>query len=203
MYNSLSSIKFSFLKLNSKDIILYNLIIKDMMYYMKIWRLIKCYSSNGQRSHSNNKGNKKNKLILNFRINQFYNLFGKKRRDIFPSLLVAEYNNRLWYIMWKYGWIQGRIFVLKLALKNKFIVKFDPSILDKNIVTGVSSVRKKKKHNAPKKKVIMVATIGVPLFFSLYLYEKKDSKKLHYRLTLTDESRKKMAKKSKKIKKKK
>ena len=154
MYNSLSSIKFSFLKLNSKDIILYNFIIKDMMYYMKIWRLIKCYSSNGQRSHSNNKGNKKNKVILNFRINQFYNLFGKKRRDIFPSLLVAEYNNRLWYIMWKYGWIQGRIFVLKLALKNKFIVKFDPSILAKNIVTGVSSIRKKKNIMQQKKKLL-------------------------------------------------
>lgn len=203
MYNTLKDVNYKFLKLPWKNIILYNFILKDMMYYMKIWRLIKSYSSNGQRSHSNNKGNKKNKLILNFRIDQFYRLFGKKRRDIFPSLVIAEYNNRLWFIMWKYGWIQGKIFVLKLALKNKFIVKFDPNMLAKNIVTGLQTVRKKKKHNAAKKKIVMVATIGVPVLFSMYLYNLKDYKDIHYKLNITDESRKKMGKKSKKIKKKK
>ena len=99
--------------------------------------------------------------------------------------------------MWRYGWTQGRIFVLKLALKNKFIVKFDPNLLAKKIVTGVKSIKKKKKHNAAKKKPIMLATIGVPVLFSLYLYGLKNYRELHYKLVLTDDSRKKMGKKKK------
>ena len=43
--------------------------------------------------------NKKNKIILMFRVQQFYKLFGKKRRDIFPTLILAEYTNRLWFIV--------------------------------------------------------------------------------------------------------
>ncbi len=76
-------------------------------------------------------------------------------------------------------------------------------MLAKNIITGYVGVRKKKKHNVAKKKIVMVATIGVPLFFSLYLYNLKDNKNLHYTLTLTDDSRKKMGKKTKRVKKKK
>jgi hypothetical protein len=203
MYNTLKDTKFQFISLPWKDIVLYNFILLDMMYYLKIWRLIKGYSSNGQRSHSNNKANKKNKLIVNFRVQQFYKLFGKKRRDIFPTLVVAEYNNRLWFILWRHGWIQGRIFILKLALKNKFIVKFDPNLLSKNVVTGIETVRKKKKHNVAKKKIIMLATVGVPVLFSMYLYGLWDYKDIHFKLSLTDDSRKKMGKKSKKTKKKK
>jgi hypothetical protein len=200
MYNTLIDVKFKFLTLDWKNIILFQSLLLDMMYYMKIWRQIKNYSSNGQRSHTNNKGNKKNKLLLNFRVEQFYKLFGKKKKDIFSSLIVAEYNNRLWYIIWRYGWLQGRIFILKLALKNKFVVKFDPNLLSKNGTTGVGGIRKKKKHNAAKKKPIMLGTIGVPLLFSFYLYGLRDYKELHYKLTLTDDSRKKMNRKFKKKK---
>ena len=197
MYNTLSDVKYKFLVLGWKNMILLNFLLLDMMYYTKIWRQIKGYSSNGQRAHTNNKNNKKNKILLTFRVEQFYKLFGKKRRDIFNSLIVAEYTNRLWYTLWRYGWTQGRIFVLKLALKNKFIVKFDPNLLAKNIVTGVESIKKKKKHNAAKKKPIMLATIGVPVLFSLYLYGLKSYRELHYKLVLTDDSRKKMGKKKK------
>ena len=38
---------------------------------------------------------KKNKTLINFRLEQFYALFGKKKRNIFPTLVQAEYNNRL------------------------------------------------------------------------------------------------------------
>lgn len=81
--------------INTSNYILSLLLLRDMMYFTKIWRMIKGYSSNNQRSHSNNKGSKHNKKILLFRINQFYQLFGKKKRDIFPTLVVAEYTNRL------------------------------------------------------------------------------------------------------------
>ena len=93
-----SSIDKNVLKSNKFSISNYLLslvIFRDMMFCVKVWRQIKGYSSNGQRSHSNNKGNKKNKLLLSFRVKQFYALFGRKKRDIFPTLIIAEYNNRL------------------------------------------------------------------------------------------------------------
>jgi hypothetical protein len=131
------------LKYNDSKNILGILILKDMMYFMKIWRQVRGYSSNGQRSHSNNKSNKKNKLINKFRLQQFYQLFGRKKRDIFPILILAEYNNRLWFLNWQYEWFQGHNFIIDLAQKNKLKVKFDPNLLAKNIITGVKKKKKK------------------------------------------------------------
>lgn len=81
---------------NHEKYIIANSVMKDMMLYTQIWRQVKGYSSNGQRSHSNNKNNKKLKILNFFRLQQFYKLFGRKRRDIFPTLIIAEYTNRLW-----------------------------------------------------------------------------------------------------------
>lgn len=131
--------------LPSNKIILSRLILKDMMYYINIWRLIRGYSSYGHRSHSNNKSNKKNKIINNFRLQQFYILFGRKKRDIFSILILAEYNNRLWFIMWNSEWAHGTIFLLRLLQKSKGKVKFDPNLLSKNIITGLQKKKKKKK----------------------------------------------------------
>lgn len=97
----------------------------------------------------------------------------------------------------------GRIFIFRLFLKNKNKVKFDPQLLSKNIITGVTKVKKKKKHNTAKKKIIMAATIGLPIFFSLYLYNYKNKYKLSFELTIGDEVRRKMGKKKKSNKKKK
>ena len=89
-----------------------------------------------------------------------------------------------------------------LALKNKNIVKFDPQLVSKNVVTGVPSVKKKKKHNTAKKKTIAVATIGLPILFSLFLYNYKGTYKFPFKVVIGDEVRKKMGKKNKKNKKK-
>lgn len=48
----------------------------------------------------------------------------------------------------------------------------------------------------------MVVTIGLPILFSLYFYNYQDKYKLPFTLTIPDESRRKMGKKSKKNKKK-
>ena len=53
--------KSELVSINYNKIILSDLILKDMLYYTQIWRQIRGYSSNGQRSHSNNKNNKKKK----------------------------------------------------------------------------------------------------------------------------------------------
>ena len=190
-------------KFNINNFMLSSLIFKDMMFYIKVWRQIKGYSSNGQRSHSNNKGNKKNKLLLSYRVKQFYALFGRKKRNIFPTLIIAEYNNRLWKIMWHLQWTEASIFILTLALKGKGRVKFDPQLTSKNIVTGVKTKKKKKKHNTAKKKILSVATIGLPILFSFYLYNNVIDKQVPYKLTIPDDSRRKMGKKTKKNKKKK
>lgn len=183
---------------NWSKITLTNLIFKDMLFYMQIWRQVRGYSKNNQRSHSNNKGNKKFKIINKFRLQQFYKLFGRKRRDIFPTLILAEYNNRLWFLSWRGEWFQGLAFIYKLSKISKNGVKFDPYLLSKNTTTGVFTIKKKKKHNTVKKKIILVATIGVPLFFSRFLYNYSGIKPLPYKLVIADNTRKKMGKKKKK-----
>ena len=198
--------KFKILKhfYNINKYIIAILIFKDMMLYTQIWRQIRGYSKNNQRSHSNNKNNKKIKLINKFRLKQFYKLFGKKRRDIFPTLILAEYNNRLWFTIWNKEWREAWNFILMLSERDKKNnVKFDPVLLSKNIITGVKSKKKKKKHNTAKKKILLVVTIGLPIFFTRFLYNLKKTNTLPFNLQIAEEIRKKMGKKQKKIKKKK
>lgn len=174
-----------------------SLVFKDMMFFTQTWRQIKGYSKNNQRTHSNNKTNKKRKLLNMYRLQQFYKLFGRKRRDIFPTLIIAEYTNRLWYLIWQHEWYQGWAFIVYLSQKERKVVKFDPQLLSKNIITGVKKVKKKKKHNTAKKKILMVATIGLPVLFTMYLYNYKNKYSLPFKLNISEESRKKMGKKKK------
>jgi hypothetical protein len=104
------------------------MILDDMAHLLQTWRQIKGYSSNGQRSHSNNKNNKKIKLLNSYRLQQFYEMFGKKRRDIFPTIIIAEYTNRLWILNWYEEWIEALKFVLYLASHNKGVVKFQNTL---------------------------------------------------------------------------
>ncbi len=201
--NNISQTKTEVIRFNNPKRYIVNLVKKDMMLLTKIWRQVKGYSSNGQRSHSNNKNNKKVKTLNFYRLQQFYKLFGKKRRDIFPTLIVAEYTNRLWYNNWVHEWAQGYVFFTLIASKNKRVTKFDPNLLSKNVVTGFKTNKKKKKHNTAKRKIVMVGTIGLPPFFTRYLYFKNVKPELPFTISIHDESRKKMAKKKKNGKKKK
>jgi len=197
--NTLAKIQnIEFERYNYYKYIVANLVFKDMMFFTQVWRQVKGYSKNNQRSHSNNKNNKKKKLLNNYRLQQFYKLFGRKRRDIFPTLIIAEYTNRLWYIIWYSEWRQAWEFVVNTALKNRKSIKLDPHLLSKNIITGVKKIKKKKKHNVAKKKIILVATIGLPVLFSMYLYNYKDKYVLPFKIVMSDDTRKKMGKKKKK-----
>ena len=197
LYNESKKLQLEFNYYNFYKYIVANLVFKDMMFYIQTWRQVKGYSKNNQRTHSNNKNNKKKKLLNTYRLQQFYKLFGRKRRDIFPTLIIAEYTNRLWHLIWYEEWLQAWVFIVNLANKNRKLVKFDPSLLSKNIITGVKKEKKKKKHNAAKKKIILVATIGLPVLFSMYLYNYKDKYRLPFKLVISEESRKKMGKKKK------
>jgi len=142
--NNLKQTKTEIDVFSHKKYILATMVLNDMIYLLQIWRQIKGYSSNGQRSHSNNKNNKKIKLLNSYRLQQFYDMFGKKRRDIFPTIIIAEYTNRLWILNWYVEWVNGLKFILFLASNNKGTVKIDPALLAKNIITGW---KKKKKKN--------------------------------------------------------
>ena len=137
---------------NMLKYIISTMVFKDMLFFFQIWRQIKGYSKNNQRTHSNNKSNKKKKILNYYRLQQFYKLFGRKRRDIFPTLIIAEYTNRLWFINWKHEWDQAWKFIVDIASKNRNIVKFDPHMLSKNIITGVKIIKKKKNTILLKKK---------------------------------------------------
>jgi hypothetical protein len=171
-----------------------------MIYMLQVWRQIKGYSSNGQRTHSNNKNNKKVKLLNQYRVQQFYLMFGKKKRDIYPNLIIAEYTNRLWILNWYYEWLDGLSFLLYLSARNKGIVKIDPALLAKNIITGWKKKKKKKKKNAKKIKLILSGTVGLPFLFTRYLYNKPNLPEIHFKIELSEETRKKLGKKKKKKK---
>jgi hypothetical protein len=81
-------------KLSSERLVSY-LVLLDMLSIMKMWRHVKGYPANGQTTYTNANSSNKNKLLVNYRLNQFYVIFGKKKRNIFPTLIQAEYNNRL------------------------------------------------------------------------------------------------------------
>jgi hypothetical protein len=172
------------------------LVFWDMLFLLKVWRHIKGYPSNGQSKRTNGHNSKKNKTLLNFRLEQFYGLFGKKRRNIFPTLIQAEYNNRLWFFMWHFEWLQGEQFLFSLVNQKKQIIPFDPVNLAKGQTNGYIRTGKAAKIGKAKK-ITKQGTIGAPLFFSKLIYAEYLPESFPYRLTIGDELRRKMGKKRK------
>lgn len=176
-----------------------NLVMLDMLKLMKLWRHIKGYPANGQTTYTNANNSKKNKTLLNFRLEQFYALFGKKKRNIFPTLIQAEYNNRLWHDIWYLEWAQGTQFVFSLVNPNKQTIPFDPVSLAKGQTNGYVRVGNASKIGKAKK-ITKQCTVGVPVFFSKYIYAEILPAIFPYRLSIADDLRKKMGKKHKKKK---
>ena len=145
-----------------------NIIIKDLINLNVIWRLIKGYGTKGQRTHSNNKFVKKNKLLHKYRLDQFFFKFGFRKRNIYPTLIIAEYTNKLWYFNWLDEWNQASKFLVKLCKPNTRKIPFDPVKLSKNFTNGYVRVGKAAKIGKSKK-ITKVVTIGVPIFFSRWL----------------------------------
>lgn len=177
------------------------LVFLDMLQLLKMWRHVKGYPANGQTTYTNANNAKKNKSLLNFRLEQFYTLFGKKRRNIFPTLIQAEYNNRLWHSIWYLEWAQGTQFVFSLVNPKKQSIPFDPVSLSKGQTNGYVRVGNASKIGKAKK-ITKQCTVGVPLFFTKYIYAELLPASFPYRLTIADDLRKKMGKKSRKNKKK-
>lgn len=174
-----------------------HLVLLDMLKLLKMWRHIKGYPANGQTTYTNANSSKKNKTLLNFRLEQFYFMFGKKKRNIFPTLIQAEYNNRLWHDLWYWEWAQGTQFVFSLVNPNKQSIPFDPVSLAKGQTNGYIRVGNASKIGKAKK-ITKQCTIGVPLFFTRYIYAELLPAIFPYRLLIADDLRKKMGKKKRK-----
>lgn len=173
------------------------LVFLDMLFLLKMWRHIKGYPANGQTTYTNANNSKKNKVLLNFRLEQFYSMFGKKRRNIFPTLIQAEYNNRLWHTIWYLEWAQGTQFVFSLVNPKKQSIPFDPVNLAKGQTNGYVRVGNASKIGKAKK-ITKQCTVGVPIFFTKYIYAEILPASFPYRLTIADDLRKKMGKKGRK-----
>lgn len=183
--------KYFFIKKNREQA---NCVFKDMLNLICMWRQIRGYPQGGSTTHTNAKTCKKNKILYSYRLNQFYKLFGKKKRNIYPTLIKAEYNNRLWYHVWRVEWSQASSFVLRMLNNNKSYTLFNPTLLAANQTNGYTRINKALKIGKSKK-LTKVFTVGVPLFFTRYMYYNIIPKKFPIRLTLKDDINKSLGKK--------
>lgn len=194
-------IYFNNLQFNVQRLITVHHLKLDMLHQIKVWRDIKGYPTNGQRTHSNGKANKKKSLLFKFRLEQFFKHFGVKKRNIYPTLIIAEYTNRLWAYNWTWEWYQAYKSSLTLKQGKTNYLPFDPVSLSKNITTGYTRSGAASKIGKAKK-IKNIVTIGVPIFFSRFLFFENVKSSYHEKLRISDDDRKKMGVKRKRNKKK-
>lgn len=195
--------KFIFTENDSLDFIktriVLNILLRDMIHSVDVWRQIRGYPKTGATTYTNAKSSRKNKLLFDLRVQQFYFMFGQKKRNVYPTLIKAEYNNRLWYYNWWGEWFQASHFVLRCLNSKGGSNLFNPAILAQNQTNGYTRVGKASKIGKAKKLTKMF-TIGVPVLFTRYIYWEKLPEGFIHKLTLRDEVNKKLSKKTKRKK---
>ena len=176
-----------------------NILFFDMIGLYKAWRHVRGYPTRGQRTWSNGKSVTKNNTVFrSFRLQQFYTEFGTKKRTSFQILLNAEYNNRLWQKTWITEWTRAKLSMLKTVkgVKKK-ILTIDMVSLAKGVTTGYARKGKAIKYSRGKKALKML-TVGLPIYFTRYLFLTGDFKKFPYIIRITQEEKHVMKKKRKK-----
>lgn len=173
-----------------------NCLLKDMTHMVCMWRHIRGYPQGGNTTHTNANTSKKNKLLLNFRIQQFFKMFGKKKRNIYPTLVKAEYTNRLWFHNWTTEWYESHLFAFRMATLGQRAGSFNPVLLAGNQTNGYTRTGKAAKMSKAKK-LTKVFTLGVPLLFAVYIYHSNTPRGFP-KLVLRDEVNKRMGKKLRK-----
>lgn len=176
-----------------------NILFFDMIGLYKAWRHVRGYPVNGQRTWSNGKSVTKNNTIFrSFRLQQFYNEFGTKKRTSFQILLNAEYNNRLWQKTWIVEWTRAKLSMLKTVKSaKKKILTIDMVSLAKGITTGYARRGKAIRYSRGKKALKML-TVGLPIYFTRYLFFTGDYKKFPYEIRIAQEEKHVMKRKKKK-----
>lgn len=181
----------NFYNTSPEKLITAKLVFQDMIHLYKSWRHVKGYPVNGQRTWSNGKSvTKTNNLLKSFRIEQILKNFGQKRKNKAPQLVVGEYTNKLWMWTWVSEWKQARKFNIRSSRKkgknNK--IQVDLKSLNLSITGGYKRKGNASKQNKAKKKFKSI-TIGLPLFFTRFIYHKVRSKSFPVELDLLHEQR--------------
>lgn len=176
-----------------------NILFFDMIGLYKAWRHIRGYPVNGQRTWSNGKSVTKNNTVFrSFRLQQFYTEFGTKKRTSFQILLNAEYNNRLWQKTWIVEWTRAKLSMLRTVKgAKKKVLTIDMVSLAKGITTGYARRGKAIRYSRGKKALKML-TVGLPIYFTRYLFSTGDYKKFPYEIRITQEEKHVMKRRKKK-----
>jgi ribosomal protein S13 len=185
-----------------KKRLIVSLLFKDMIHNYKIWRQIRGYPVNGQRTWSNANSCKKNNMLLrNFRIKQILLAYGKKRKNKADQLVLAEYMNKLWMKTWFSEWLQAKKYNMRSSRKRgkKNTIFIDLKNLALGITGGYKRKGKARRFNKAKNKFKGI-TIGLPLFFTRHLYSKVKNRKFLVDFSLLHEQRKMKSKKKTKKK---
>lgn len=172
---------------------LVNCLLKDMIHLVCMWRQIRGYPQGGNTTHTNSNTSKKNKLLLNFRVQQYFKMFGQKSRNIYPTLVKAEYNNRLWHYNWHHEWHQASIFAKRMAYAGNKAGFFNPVLLAGNQTNGYKRFGKASKIGKAKK-LVKLYTLGVPLLFARFVYWSRTPRGFP-KIQLKDEVNKRLGKK--------
>ena len=159
------------------------------------WRNIRGYPIRGQRTHSNAKSSRKNRELVNFISDGFKVEFGNFKKSLYPTLILAEFNNTLWYFTWFYEWFEASFFVKSLASgKNNNKSTFNPLMLASGQVNGFTRTGKAAKKGKGRR-ITKVFTIGVPLFFSRWVFYETLPDGFNFKLRIAEQVRRVMSKK--------
>lgn len=120
-------------------------------------------------------------------------MFGQKKRNIYPTLVKAEYNNRLWYYNWFFEWLQSYVFAKRMAILGNRAGVFNPVLLAGNQTNGYKRYGKAAKIGKAKK-LTKLYTIGVPFLFARFIYFSSTPRGFP-KITLKDEVSKRLGKK--------
>ena len=164
------------------------------------WRAAHGYPTRGQRTHSNAKASKRNRLLVTLLVDSFVKEFGSLRKPMYATLAVAEATNTLWYFTWGREWSEAAIFVYYLCSSkgNANRGMFNPILLASNQVNGFTRYGKAAK-KGKSKKATQHFTVGVPLFFSRWVFCEKPLEGFEYKLRMSEQVKRIMTKKKRKF----
>lgn len=165
-------------------------LFQDMINLYIVWRRIRGYPTRGQRTWSNGKSAMLNgKILQTFRTKQFITAFGGKKRLNFATLIQGEYTNKFWMRYYTSEWLQARKSLRKHLHKKTKNLQIDLPSLAKGITTGYRRRGNAAKQNKTKKQV-KSATIGLPLFFSKFMYNNITTRKFPFKIAVEQQQKK-------------
>lgn len=158
------------------------LLFWDMLALYKAWRHCRGYPVNGQRTWSNGKSASKNNTALKaFRLKQFKEAFGARRKTSYAMVIQAEIINRLWLKTWPAEWLQGHLHAIKSKSRKSFNIPIDLANLARGVTTGYLRRGQAAKWNKSKK-ALRTVTIGLPIYFSRFFFG--NTKRRHFKYQL-------------------